>query len=68
MATFCADGWPEFTILVDGTDTIMVFAICLCVMFGFQPRSLHISKDVVYDMNNNVSSLMYQMFVITVQG
>jgi len=46
----------------------MVFAICLCVMFSFQPRSLHISKGVTYDVNNNVFSSGYQMFVITVQG
>jgi hypothetical protein len=68
MATFCVNGWPELTILVDGIDTTMVFAICLCAMFSFQPRSLHISKDVASDVNNNVSSSMYQMFVITIQG
>jgi hypothetical protein len=33
MATFCADGQPELTILVDATNTIVVFK--KCVMFGF---------------------------------
>jgi hypothetical protein len=37
-------------------------------MFGFQLGSLHIFKDVVYDANNNVSSSMYQISIITVQG
>jgi hypothetical protein len=35
MATFCVDGWSELTILVDGINTTMVFALCLCVMFSF---------------------------------
>jgi hypothetical protein len=35
MATFCVDGWPELTILIDGTNTIVVFEKCLCAMFGF---------------------------------
>ncbi len=37
-------------------------------MFGFQPGFLHISKDVTYDVNNKVSSLMYQMPTIITQG
>jgi hypothetical protein len=37
-------------------------------MFGFQPRSLHIFKDVAYDANNNVSSLVYQISISIVQG
>ncbi len=34
----------------------------------FQLGSLHISKGVVYNANNNVSSLVYQMHVATGQG
>jgi hypothetical protein len=33
MATFCADGWLELTILVDGTNTTVVFE--KCAMFDF---------------------------------
>ncbi len=66
MATFCADGWLELTILVDGTNTTVVFE--KCAMFDFQLRSLHIFKDVAYDANNSVSISVYQMPVITVQG
>jgi hypothetical protein len=56
---FCGDDQPQFTILVNGIDATMVFEKCLCAMFGFQPKPLHISKDVAYDVNNNVSSSVY---------
>ncbi len=32
----------------------------LCVMFTFQPCFLHISKDILCDSNNLVSSSLYQ--------
>jgi hypothetical protein len=66
MATFCIDGWPKLTILVDGTNITMVSKECLCARC--QHRSLHIFKDVTYDANNNVFSLVYQMFIVIVQG
>jgi hypothetical protein len=59
MATFRVEGWLELIILVDGIDTIMVLKKYSCAMFGFQLFSLHISKDATYDVNNNVSNLMY---------
>jgi hypothetical protein len=59
MAIFCVEGWHELIILVDGIDTIVVYKKCLCVMFGFQLGSLHISKDATYNANNNVSNSMY---------
>jgi hypothetical protein len=68
MAMFCANGWLELTILVDGIDTTVVTEKCLCVMFGFQLGSLYILKDATYDTNNNVSSLMYQIYITTIQG
>ncbi len=61
MATFCAKRQPKLTILIDEYDIITISKQCLCAKFGFQPGSLHISKDVAYDVNNKVSSLMYQM-------
>jgi hypothetical protein len=36
--------------------------------FGFQLKSLHMSKDATYDANNNVFSLVYQMSITTAQG
>ncbi len=68
MANFCVDGWPNFTIFVNGTDITIVIEKCLCVMFGFQPGSQHIFKDVTYDANNNISSSMYQISIDIVQG
>jgi hypothetical protein len=35
MATFCVDSRFELSILVDGTDIIVVTEKCLCAMFGF---------------------------------
>jgi hypothetical protein len=35
MVTFRVDSRFELTILVDGTDTIVVTEKCLCAMFGF---------------------------------
>jgi len=68
VATFCAKGQPKLTILVDEYDIITISKQCLCVMFGFQPSYLHMSKDVAYDVNNKVSNLMYQMPTIIAQG
>jgi hypothetical protein len=60
--------WLKLTILVNDINTIVVFEKCLCAMFGFQLGSLHMSKDATYDVNNNVSSLVYQMLIATTQG
>ncbi len=61
IATFHVVGPLDFTIMVDNSKMIIVFEHCLCVMFAFQPSSLHISKDVSYDSNNFVSSSLYQI-------
>jgi hypothetical protein len=37
-------------------------------MFVFQPSSLHISKDVLYDSNNLVLNLLYQIPTTSFQG
>jgi hypothetical protein len=37
-------------------------------MFSFQLRSFHISKDVVYDSNNLVLNLVYQIPMTSSQG
>jgi hypothetical protein len=60
---FHVDGQFELIILVDGIDIIVVFEKCLCVMFGFQLGSLHISKDA-----NNIFGSIYQMPIATIQG
>jgi hypothetical protein len=49
----------DFTILVDESITTFAYKHCLCTMFVFQPGSLYISKDILYDSNNLVLSLLY---------
>jgi hypothetical protein len=60
MATFHVLGCLNLTIIVDDLGTTSISKHCLCTMFMFQPRSLHISKDVLYDSNNFTSSFLYQ--------
>jgi hypothetical protein len=66
MATFYIEAWLELTILVDEFDSTIIFEQCLCVIF--QVGYLHISKDVTYDVNNNILGSMYQMPTTTTQG
>ncbi len=56
MATFHVVGYSDLTIIVDNLRMIYVFEQCLCTMFSFQLGSLHISKDILYESNNLVSS------------
>jgi hypothetical protein len=48
-------------VMVDNSGATSIFEQCLCTMFLFQLRSLHISKDVSYDYNNLVLNSMYQI-------
>jgi len=59
MTTFHVLGCSNLTIIVDDLGTINVSKHCMCIMFMFQPSSLHISKDVSYDSNNFASSSLY---------
>jgi len=68
MATFHVDGHSDLTIMVDELRTTSVSEHYLCTMFAFQPGSLHISKDVLYDSNNLVSSSLYQIPTTSPQG
>jgi len=66
--TFHVPGRLNFTITVDNSRTIVVFEHCLCAMFAFQPYFLHISKGILYDYNNFVSSSLYQIPTTSLQG
>jgi hypothetical protein len=57
MTIFYAEGWLELTILIDEFDSTVIFEQCLCVIS--QVSSLHISKDVAYNVNNNILGLVY---------
>ncbi len=65
---FHVDEQLELTISVYDFGTNIVFEQCLCVMFGFQCDSLHISKDVAYDSNNTIFSTLYRISMALVQG
>jgi hypothetical protein len=68
VGNFHVEGWPNFTILIDESGRVHVTNQCLCVMFGIQQGFLHISKDVIYDGNNNVLSSFYLFLTFTTQG
>jgi hypothetical protein len=68
IATFHVVRRLDFTAMVDNSKMIIVFEHYLCVMFVFQPSSLHISKDISYDFNNFVSSSLYQISTTSFQG
>ncbi len=59
MVTFHGVGRLNLTIMVDNLRAFFIFKQCLCAMFAFQLGSLHIFKDILYDFNNLVSSLLY---------
>jgi len=67
MAMFLEEH-PKLTILANDFGIFHIFEKCLCVMFGFQPRTMHISKDDAYDNNNNVIIIVYQVSIIIAQG
>jgi Tat protein secretion system quality control protein TatD with DNase activity len=63
LATFHAKGKVELIVYVDNFGVLHVIEKCLYVMFGFHPRNVHVSKDEVYDHNNNVIRSIYQVIV-----
>jgi hypothetical protein len=68
MATFHVVGHLDLTIMVDALGTTFFFKQCLFTMFAFQLGFLHISKDVLYDSNNLVLSLLYLIPTMSSQG
>jgi hypothetical protein len=68
MVTFHVVGYLDFTIMVEELGTTLVFEHCLCAMIAFQPGSLHISKDILYDSNNLDSNSLYQIPTTSSQG
>ncbi len=57
--TFHVAGHSDLTIMVNELGMMSISEHCLCAMFAFQPCFLHISKDVLYDFNNLVSSSLH---------
>ncbi len=63
MATFHATGKIELIILANKFGILHVIEKCLCAMFNFHPRTMHV-KENAYDVNNNVIRFIYQVPVI----
>jgi hypothetical protein len=59
MATFHAKDKVELIVLVDEFGILYVIKKCLCAMFDFHPRTIHVSKDDAYDANKNVIISIY---------
>jgi hypothetical protein len=58
MATFHLEGKLELTIFLDAYGVVFVTEN-VCVMFGLEPRIVHISKEDAYNDNNNVTKSIY---------
>jgi len=52
IATFHANEKPNLIITVDDFSFTQATKGCLSAMLGFQQRSIHISKDLLYDESN----------------
>jgi hypothetical protein len=64
MVIFHAKGKVELTVPIDNLGILHVTKKCLCVMFGFHMGTVHVSKDKMYDDNNNVIRSIYQVPVL----
>jgi hypothetical protein len=64
MVIFSVEGKVELIILVDNLGILHVIMKCLCVIFGFHMGFVHVSKDKMYDDNNNVIRSIYQIPVL----
>jgi hypothetical protein len=60
MVTFHAKGKANFTVPSDEFKNSHVTKKCLCAMFGFHPRFVHVSKDDAYAANNIVIYLFFK--------
>jgi hypothetical protein len=64
MTTFHAKGKAKLIIPSNEFGISHVTKKCMCAMFDFHPRTIHVSKDDAYDANNNVIRFIYQVLVI----
>jgi hypothetical protein len=64
MIIFHAKGKVELIILVNNLGILHVTMKCLCVMFGFHMGFVHVSKDKMYDDNNNAIRSIYQIPIL----
>jgi hypothetical protein len=68
MATFHVKGKAKLIVPFDEFGISHVTKKCLCAMFNFHLRIIHVSKDDAYDANNNVIRFIYHVLVISDMG
>jgi hypothetical protein len=59
MATFHVECKVGLIVPTNDFGISHVTKKCLCAMFGFHSRIVHVSKDETYDDNNNVIRSIY---------
>jgi hypothetical protein len=59
MVTFNAEGKVELIVPINDFGILHISKKCLCAMFGFHSKTIHVSKDELYDDNNNVLKSIY---------
>jgi hypothetical protein len=64
MATFHEEGKVGLIVPANDFGISHVTEKCLCAMFGFHSKIVHVSKDKTYDDNNNVIRSIYQFLVL----
>ncbi len=64
MATFHAEGKVGLIVPTNDFGISHVIEKCLCAMFGFHSGIVHVSKDKMYDDNNNVIRSIYQVLAL----
>ncbi len=61
MTTFHVESKVELNIPTNDFGISHMSQKNVCVMFGFHPKTIHVSKDEAYDDNNNVIRSIYQV-------
>jgi len=59
MVTFHVEGKVEFIVHYDKFKISHVTKKCMCAMFNFHVRIVHVSEDDAYDASNNVIRFIY---------
>jgi hypothetical protein len=64
MATFHAEGKTKLIVHTNNFGILHVKKKCLCVMFGFHMGIVHVSKDEMYDDDNDVIKSIYHVLFL----
>jgi hypothetical protein len=59
MATFHVKGKVKLIVPSNEFVILHVTKKCMCALFGFLSKTIHVFKDDAYDANNNVIRSIY---------